>query len=220
MIPKKSFTWIWVILWLISTGFAGWFYYQILQLKPQPNQPNAPITTASPQPSPIKDQGISWATAKYANLFSYEYPAGWHVAELWQENYAENGIIIAIDPKPISTAPRGGPLATFEITLLSGNQNPDEILQKRMENFNSDNYYEINKETIQADIGTVFYRQGKIAGEMMKGASVESYFFTFHKNPNDLINQQVVIANLIFNDDPKLSEMLRHIVLSFKELQQ
>ncbi len=140
------------------------------------------------------------------------------MAELWQDNYAENGIMIAIDPSPISTAPRGGSLATFEITLLNGNQNPDEILQKRMENFNAENYYDITEETINASIGTVYHYKGKVTGEMMKGSSMESYFFTFHKNANDLINQQVVIANLTFKEDPQLSEMLRHIVLSFKEL--
>ena len=212
MLPKKSFTWIWVILFLVSSGIAGWLYYQ----KPT----TSPVVTVSPQPSPIKNQATSWATAKYASLFSYEYPAGWHVAELWQDNYAENGILIAIDPKPISTAPRGGPLATFEITILNGNQNPDEILQKRMADFNSQNYYDITQETIKAEIGTINYFKGKISGEMYQGASIEKYFFTFHKNPNDLINQQVLIATLAFNDTPQLSEMLRHIVLSFKELQQ
>ncbi len=216
--PKKSFSWIFAILFLTVTGLAGWFYLQILQLRQQPKQTSAPVMVVSPQPSPTANQIAGWKTAQWGSLFSYEYPDGWHVAELWQDNYAENGIMIAIDPKPISTAPRGGPLATFEITLLNGNSNPDEILQKRMDGFNSDNYSDIVKETITADIGTVYYYKGKVAGEMMQGASMESYFFTFHKNPNDLPNQQVVVASLIFKDDPQLSEMLRHIVLSFKEL--
>jgi len=159
-----------------------------------------------------------WKTAKFGGLFSYEYPVGWNVAELWQENYSENGILIAIDPNPINTSPRGGPLATFEITVLNGNKNPDEILAKKISNFNQDNYSDITQETINADIGKIYHYKGKIAGEMFKGESVESYFFTFNQNANDPLNQQVVIATLALNDDPQLSAMLKHIVLSFKKL--
>ncbi|MBU2052026.1 hypothetical protein KKH13_02355 [Patescibacteria group bacterium] len=47
--PKKSFSWIFVILFIISTGTAGWFYYQNLKLKQQV----ALITeTSNPQVSP------------------------------------------------------------------------------------------------------------------------------------------------------------------------
>lgn len=158
-----------------------------------------------------------WKTAKFGGLFSYDYPMGWNVAELWQENYSENGIMIAIDPSPISTAPRGGPLATFEITVLNGNKNPDEILAKKISNFNQDNYSDITQEAISADIGKIYHYKGKIAGEMLKGEPVESYFFTFNQNPNDPLNQQVVVATLALKDDPQLSAILKHIVLSFKK---
>ncbi|RJQ38497.1 hypothetical protein C4559_01770 [Candidatus Microgenomates bacterium] len=160
----------------------------------------------------------SWKTAKFGGLFSYEYPMGWNVGELWQENYAENGIVIAIDPNPISTAPRGGPLATFEITILNGNKNPDEILAKKISNFNQTNYTDITQETIPADIGKIYHYKGKIAGEMLKGEPMESYFFTFNQNPNDPINQQIIIATLALKNDSQLSTMLKHIVLSFKKL--
>ena len=219
MTPKKSCSWIFVILFLVSTGLAGWLYYQNQQLKPQPNQPTTSVTATSPQPSPIKNQETSWSTTKFASFFSYEYPAGWHVAELWQDNYEENGILIAIDPDPINTAPRGGPLATFEITVLNGNPNLDEILQKKMADFNSQNYDDITQETVNTEIGIVNYFKGKIPGEMYQGAAIEKYFFIFQKKPADLINQQAIIATLAFKDNPQLSEMLRHIVLSFKELQ-
>ena len=159
-----------------------------------------------------------WKTAKFGELFSYEYPVGWNVAELWQENYSENGIMIAIDPNPIRTAPRGGPLATFEITVLNGNKNPDEILAKKISNFNQDNYSDITQETINTDIGKIYHYKGKSAGEMRKGEPVESYFFTFNQNANDPLNQQVVVATLAFQDDSQLLAMLKHIVLSFKKL--
>lgn len=163
------------------------------------------------------NENINWKIANFG-MFSYEYPAGWHVGELWQENYAENGIMIAIDPNPISTAPRGGPIATFEITILNGNKNPDEILAQKKAEFNQDNYSDITQETITSSIGEIYYYKGKMKGEMFQGESVESYFFTFNQNPNDLLNQQVVVANMSLKNDQELSNMLRHIVLSFKKL--
>lgn len=162
-----------------------------------------------------------WKTAKFGGIFSYEYPQDWHVAELWQENVSENGIILAIDPKPISTAPRGGPIAAFQIQLLSGNKNPDEIFAKKIQSFNTDNYTDIIKETIDAPIGKLYHFQGKFPLDgMFGGQKTESYYFTFNQNPNDPYNQQVVIASLFLGDNPKYSDMLRHIVLSFKNLTQ
>lgn len=64
--PQKSFFWIFVILFLISTGITGWLYYQNLQLKQQlinsqqasqsqivPNiiPPESSPTSSSPTPS-------------------------------------------------------------------------------------------------------------------------------------------------------------------------
>lgn len=220
---KSRITIIFIVLFFLLLGASSFLYYQYIQLKQQSNNIVTEIsTTPSPQVNPnsslLSDQTITWKTDKHASLFSYEYPFGWHVAELWQENVAQNGIMLVIDPNPISTAPRGGPIGTFEITILNGNKNPDEILQQRIDGFNSGNYLDITNEVINADIGTVYYYKGKMVGPMFGGEPVESYFFTFHKNPNDLINQQVVIATLALKNDPKLSEMLRHIVLSFKEL--
>lgn len=161
--------------------------------------------------SAITAPSENWKTADFG-IFTYEYPSGWHVAELWGD-----GTNIAIDPKPIRTSPRGGgPIATFEINVLNGNQNPDEILAKNMETFNEENYDDIYKESIKADIGDIYYYKGKVPPGMYEGANVEKYFFTFKRNPDDPINQFVVTASLTFHDDPQLSEMLRHIVTSFK----
>lgn len=176
------------------------------------------LASLSTSPRATTNLSTDWKSTKFGGVFSYDYPTGWNVAELWQENYSENGILIAIDPNPISTAPRGGPLATFEITVLNGNKNPDEILAKKMENFNQTNYSDITQETISSDIGKVYHYKGKIAGEMMKGEPMESYFFTFNQDPNDPLNQQVVVATLPLKDDPQLSAMLKHIVLSIKRL--
>lgn len=181
--------------------------------------PTPAISRINPTTVPAQ-QPTGWKTARFGGLFSYDYPAGWHVAELWQENYAENGITIAIDPDPINTAPRGGPLSTFAISVLNGNKNPDEILAKKIDSFSPANYTDITQETISADIGKIYHYSGKIAGEMLKGQPVENYYFTFNQNPADPLNQQVIVASMQLKEDPQLSEMLRHIVLSFRNLQQ
>lgn len=59
---KKSFTWFFITMWLVSTGLAGWFYYQNRQLKQQitlitetPNvqvSPTVTILNSSPSPAP------------------------------------------------------------------------------------------------------------------------------------------------------------------------
>jgi len=157
-----------------------------------------------------------YKTAKYGR-FSYEYPVGWHVAELWQDTSRE-GIIIAMDPNPISTAPRGGPLATFEIRLINGQPNPNEIFSEEMSKFNQENYTDITKETIKSDLGPIYHYRGKINGEMLGGEPMESYYLTFETNKNDPSNQQVIIATMALKSDSKLSEMFRHVILSIKKL--
>ena len=218
-VPSSHKYWVGIIFAFLSfvlLTFVVFLYYQNIQLKQRVNIPIVK-TVLTPTPS-VSDKAIIWNVAKHGGLFSYEYPAGWHVAELWQENYAQNGIMIAFDPNPINTAPRGGPIATFQITLLNGNKNPDEILQQKMASFNATNYSNITKEVMNAPIGTVYHYKGIVVGPMAAGETMEEYFFTFHKTSNDPSNQQIVIATLALNNDPKLSDMLRHIVLSFKEL--
>ncbi|MFA6982132.1 MAG: hypothetical protein WC243_03870 [Patescibacteria group bacterium] len=222
---KRKMGWIkypLMILLLVAGTIIGFFIRDVLN-------PDKPLVCTSSQTTPSTNLSIAttsidpsdmWKVAKFGGLFSYEYPAGWSVAELWQDDYSKNGVIIAIDRNPINTAPRGGPLATFTITILNGNFNPDEILAERLGEFNEENYTDITKETIKADIGEVVHYKGKVAGEMLKGESMESYYFTFNLHPNEPANQQVVVATLALQDDPQLSEMLRHIVLSFKDLGQ
>lgn len=195
-------------------------HQQLISLQPTiiPTKTVVNPTTFLNESNPTSNPNTSWKTAKFGGLFSYEYPIGWHVGELWQENYSENGVLIAIDPNPISTAPRGGPLATFEITILNGNNNPDEILAKKISNFNQTTYSDITQETISADIGKIYHYKGKIAGEMLKGEPMESYFFTFNQSASNPANQQIIIATLALKADSQLSAMLKHIVLSFRKL--
>lgn len=199
----------------ISSFLLGTQYVQMRPLVTTTTEPTPTVTT-----TPTNDiNNEEWKTAKYGGLFSYEYPAGWHVAELWQENIDENGVILAIDPNPISTAPRGGPIATYQIQILNGSKNPDDLFVKKMQDFSSDNYTDITKQTIDASIGKIYQFKGKFPLDgMMGGETIEAYYFTFNQNPSDPYNQQVIVASLVFQNDPKYSEMLRHIVLSFKKL--
>lgn len=221
-LPAKNRLKIFLFLLLVLAVAAGSFFAGIQIGEKQVivrKSTLAPASTSLPTnlnsaTSPSQD----WKTAKFGSLFSFDYPAGWHVAELWQENYAQNGIRIAIDPNPINTAPKGGPLATFEINILNGNKNPDEILADRIGSFSQDNYSDITQETINAEIGKIYHFKGKIAGEMLQGQPVENYFFTFNQKAGDPFNQQVVIATMSLKDDPQLSALLKHIVLSFKKL--
>lgn len=215
---KNIFLIILGLIIVVGSVYAGIQIGKNQTTKEQPIGISKETSLPKDKDIPTANNSTEWKTAKFGGLFSYEYPIGWSVAELWRDNISENGIIIAIDPNPINTAPRGGPLATFEITILNGNRNPDEILAQRMADFNGTNYSDITKETISADIGNIYHYKGRLSGEMYNNEPIERYFFTFNQNPNDLINQQVVIATLSFEDDPQLSAMLKHIVLSFKKI--
>lgn len=229
MVPKaelsKSNTMKKILFVLLGIAvIAGAVYAGMMIAKNQtPTQKTSEASIVSPTPtevcpSPTTCAVTQWKTAKFGGVFSYEYPYGWNVAEVWQDNPLKNGIYIAIDPNPINLAPRGGPLSTFEILIINGNNNPDEILAEKMKSFNSTNYSDITQEVINADIGKIYHFTGKFNTEMMRGLPIESYYFTFNQNPKDVINQIVAKASMSLKDDPQLSAMLRHIVLSIKTL--
>lgn len=213
-------------LLLISLAISGFLAYQNSQLKQKLNTKEQtktqPATQSASQPTksqsekqPSSLEETGWIRTDYGGLFSYEYPKGWHVTEWWPESPSQ-GIMILIDPKPISLAPRGGPIATFEITLKNGLPNPNEVFQQ--DQISLDTYLmDIQKETIQSDLGPIYYYKGKFSGEMFYGEPVEQYFLTFETNPNDPRNQQVINAALTLSDDPKLSSMLRRIATSIRK---
>lgn len=223
----KFLTPILVLVTLLSLGLSAFLYYQ-LKDAPLKNSDQTTVDTPPPQEvqflqttppenlAPLSTDNPGFRVAQHG-LFSYEYPEDWHVAEIWPVN-SEGDIVIAMDPNPITTAPRDGPLGTFSFNLINGVPNADEIMQQRMNEFNEENYKEISQETLTSDIGEIFYYRGISKGPMYEDGVIEQYFFTFNKNSADPLNQQLIIASLIFNDDPKLSEMLRNIVLSFKQI--
>jgi hypothetical protein len=220
-IKKRKFLQTLLISLLFFSAISGLLYlgYKNYQLKIQ-------LASQKPQSSQEKELEISpspttettkWKTSQFGSLL-YEYPENWHVAELWGN---EGEVVIAIDPNPITTAPRGGPLATFEIRVISGLQNPNERLEREKASFNEPYYTDITTETISSDLGLIYHFRGKMAGEILKGQPVETYYLIFNANQNanqnDPINQQIIIATLSLNDDPNISSMLRHIVSGLKK---
>ncbi len=202
------------ILFFALTSAIAYLGYQNYQLR---QQLSSPLPPSQVTPSPIAETS-QYKTTKYGGLFSYDYPLGWNVAEIWPTvPDGSQGILIAMDPNPISTAPRDGGFATFMITLINGKPNPDEEFAKIKARFNSQNYTDIISETLQSDLGPIYHYSGKIAGEMLTGQPVETYYLTFSLHPNDPLNQQIISATLQ-SADPQLSAMLRHIVLSIKKL--
>jgi hypothetical protein len=214
-----------VISLIASLGMTAFFAYQYVQCPTAadnlPGQNNTPSMAGDSQAqsppglAPNNKPAAEWKTAQFGG-FSYVYPAGWHVAEIWPSN-TQQGIIIAIDPNPISTAPRGGPFAAFMIEVINGVPNPNETLAEKKAAFNSDNYTDIVTEIIKSDHGPIYYYSGKMAGPYMQGDQIEEYIFSLNESESDPLNQQTVVASLVPNSSSEYSDLLRHIVLSIQE---
>lgn len=210
------------VITVLSFSFSLYLYYQNTKLR-FANTLQSDINKASPTDTQIisptaKEEKIKptltqneYKTVKYGGLFSYEYPVGWHVAELGPNT-------LVMNPEPISFSPGDGPSGAFELRIINGRQNPNEFLNQEMAKFTQEDYTDIVKETINSDLGQVYYYRGKIKGDMFIGEPVENYYLTFETNQDDPLNQQIIIASMLFKKDPQLSEMLRHVVLSIKNL--
>lgn len=185
--------------------------------------PSPTITNPSPQltqPSPsLEKEESSWRRTDSLGVYSFEYPHGWHVANQWP-NEMEQGISIFIDPEPINTAPRGGPISAIMINDKSGLDNPDEVFDKDKESFKNF-LQDLEEETIKADFGIIYFYKGKINvyEQMMP---TERYYFmiqgavsTTQGPVADKANKHVIMASL--EGDISNSEILRRIVTSFKK---
>ncbi|MDP3998150.1 MAG: hypothetical protein Q8P89_00845 [bacterium] len=210
-----------IIITIAALGAAGFFGYQNYQIKQElaarPSLAETPQSTPTTTPKPTPTPASEWKEAKFGSLLSYDYPQNWHVAEIWPQT-AGQGITLAMDPNPISTAPRGGPLATFEIRVLNGLPNPNEVFEQEKAKFNQENYSDITTEIINSPLGPVYYYKGKFLPGMFEGQPIENYYLTFQGVLNDPPNQQILIVSMALKGDPKLSEMLRHVVLSIKKI--
>lgn len=220
-----------VILLLVAFGTAGYFAFQYFQLKNRnvsekcdlgsTETPFLPEPSVKPtnaffvSPTPSSQGSIEWKRTDVGN-FSFEYPLEWFVGDLWNLGQDQRTRVIAIDRKPISTAPRGGPIATFEISVKNGLDNPNEVYETDQKNF-KESVTGLEEEVIESKLGKIYHYKGKLTGEYMRGQTVEKYFLMFEINVNDPINQQVMEGSL-HSDDLSLSAMFRRIILSIDKM--
>lgn len=181
---------------------------------PTPTLATTPVITSTI--TPVETMPDQWQQAKYGGVFSYSYPSGWHVAEIWPQDNA-GPIRLTMDTKPITTAPMGGPSSTFNINFYNGLPKPEAKLAELKAELKPEYFTDVKTETIESSNGPIFYHSGKMSGEYMNGTKVETYLFTIKKSNTDPQNVQVMQA-MLYGGDQKQSEMLRHIVLSFKAL--
>lgn len=221
------------ILVLCAIGYLGYNNYRLTKslekyvLSPSTPQPTptslvtptttpTPTTLATTTPIPSQAPADKWRDAKYGGIFSYSHPRDWHVAELWPET-GSSPIRLAMDKKPITTAPMGGPSSIFNFYIYNGQANPDTKLNELKSQFKPQDFTDIKTETINTANGPVLYQTGKMAGEYMQGTKVENYLFTIKGANSDSLNVQVIQGTL-YGGDKELSDMFRYVVLSFKPL--
>lgn len=83
-------------------------------------------------------------------------------------------------------------------------------------NFKPEEHIDVVVETLQSEIGPVYYYSGVINNNaFLHGIKRETYVFSLNKSEADPFNNSVVAAYL-FGGTEQESEMLRHLVLSFK----
>lgn len=180
---------------------------------------NAALTnlkeTNSESPSPtsaIKTEN-EWVRTSFMGAYSFEYPKGWHVTSKWPENM-DNGILVMMDPQPISDSPRDGPPSKIYFTDRNGFSNAQAELTKKRQEF-KENYADVTEEEIKSNSFTIYHYTGKFEGEFMPGAIINEYMFIIEGF--DDINDRLIILSTI--NDPASDDLLHHIALSFRESQ-
>lgn len=222
---KNIFVIVFLILFVAILSSVSTYSFLISRQNSSNYNPNkvsnnsSPIATIVPTytVSPVittKDNELKLIQADNMGGFVFEYPYGWHVASFWP-NKSEDGINIIIDPKPITNAPRGGPLGEITINYKNGLNNPDEVFRKEIEDFKKTIEKDLIEEQLQSEVGTIHHYKGK-ANIYMELKPIEGYFFEIQPlTLSDLINKQVISAKIY--DNSKRSELLRKIVLSFRK---
>ncbi len=156
-------------------------------------------------------------SARYG-VISYQYPAGWHVATLWPNEYSQ-GISLIMHPLPIDSAPRGNQLGKFTITIYNGSNDPTALLAMLKADQTSAKYTNIQTTTLSGKDGLIEYFKGEIAEEYMRSVPVEHYTLTLNQNGTDPLDTQVLHGTFYPEDIQTLaedSELFRRIMLSFE----
>jgi len=177
--------------------------------------PSPTVVESSPSP---REGEITWRRTNFMGSYSFEYPNGWHVSNQWsaispeQSESQRHTMLIIIDPEPINTAPRGGPISAIMMSDKSGLQNPDEVFDNDRELFKN-SLQDLEENIIQADFGTIYHYKGKI-NVYNQMVETERYYFMIQGGIQDNINKHIIMASL--ETDISNSEILRKIVTSFK----
>ncbi|MBI4225869.1 hypothetical protein HY612_02035 [Candidatus Roizmanbacteria bacterium] len=209
-------------IFIVVLASIGGFYLgkkQVAVTTPNLN-PLSPTTTKVQEktitPTLIPSPEVSeFKKISFATFFTYEIPKEWYAGNIWGAS-SDNGIIIVIDPKPIDTAPRDGPLGRFEILVKNGLQKPEAKFQEDIQKF-KDSVNMEKEEVIQSNGFTINYYRGKIKGPFLQGSTLEQYFFMIPRT-SDPLNTQVVDASYLHQPDEDLTELFRKVILSIEKI--
>lgn len=183
---------------------------------------NVPEATVSvPEPTSKIEVSAGWKRAENLSLVTFDYPIGWHVSSSWPTDY-KGPVTIVLDPEPLNGAPRGGPTTAIMIKDYSGIDNPEEQLNKNLEE--SKKNITDAKETKFILGSTTFYKlEGKfnLYNEMVPILQYHALL----KGPNtNNINTHVIQADLTHyrdnEDHKKYVEILDRLVRSMKHKDQ
>lgn len=219
---QKGFTPIIILVVILFVVAVGGAYYLGTQTKGTVTLSQVPASHQSPgtynlSPSsnptvPVTPDQIIWKRASFSG-YSFEYPYGWHVADLWTIG-PDHAITTIINPSPINTAPRDGPLGAIAIYDWSGSQTPNDKLISEITQDKDGLESGYKEETLQTEIGSIDHIQGKLNSIQLQGTQVEYYLLLLGASDN--IHKQVIEVSTLNNATS--SDILWHIVQSIKKI--
>jgi len=213
--PQTHHSPVGIVFTFILGGIIGAAIMYYLTPRLYAPEINEKMTQTSPPPQQ-EPTTSSWIRTDILGPFSIEYPAGWHVALVWPDTpeKASQGIQLAIDPRPINLAPRGGPLTKITISDFSGIQNPEERYAQWKTN-QKQSLETIEKENeSKTTIGSMYHTKGKstIYADLRQ---MEDYVLLIpSSNSTDKMNYHILHGQVF--DDPSVSDILQHIMLSIQ----
>ncbi|MFC1622011.1 hypothetical protein ACFL13_01320 [Patescibacteria group bacterium] len=199
---------IFLILVVVGAGAFIFYFYQNY-INSEDSDKAMEICSIPEQIEVLPEPEDEYSTANLG-AFSFEYPIGWHVGDIWPQDLENMPISTWIDPKPINTAPRGGPAAAIAFNRWIQPENPDELLAQKMEEA-KDRYEDLSEEVIETDYTTVYHYSGteNIFEEDMQS---EVYVFTM-----ETAEGEVTIFEVFPNFfEPDYKDEAGHVATSFK----
>lgn len=102
----------------------------------------------------------SWRRTNFTGSYSFEYPNGWHVTNSWLYD-VDDPTLIYLDPEPINTAPRGGPISAITIRVQASLADPLETFREAKESI-KENVSGLEEEAIETESATVYGGRGEV----------------------------------------------------------